>query len=328
MRLVVHLRRGPLSWELNCDATRGSCQAPVYVPDVGPEALRFKVSFLFEPGGQVHNQDRMRASITALFGIARYLNSSHTSDLFNFCFVDSPCKGWVFYIFFYSGGFGYARRAIQATDQGASSSRVCPIWSVWDRDKFISRENARWYEVKETNAIVVEKIVSDEVNNAFSIHCAFDVLDWALMLGFEGNYYPCLVREFYTNIENKEDVVVTRVVTSVKGCRIELDCATFWENNRIGDMIRSTVRSKRGVKSLCYPLFLSKVFEFFGVDVTEEHIVVLGPTNVLTEANIYMIGYVRVRGAWYNLVLHHLHAGEVADGRNAPTVTADDEKEH
>ena len=43
-------------------------------------------------------------------------------------------------------------------------------------------------------------------------------------------------------------------------------------------------------------LFLSVfrhcIFEFYGVDVTGEDIVVPGPTDVLTAANLYRMGYV------------------------------------
>ncbi|KAF3445890.1 hypothetical protein FNV43_RR11067 [Rhamnella rubrinervis] len=68
--------------------------------------------------------------------------------------------------------------------------------------------------------------------------------------------------------------------------------------------IRSTVRSMKGAKLLCYPLLLSKVFEFFRVDVTREDIAVSGDADVLTEANLYRMGH------------------------NAPVVDADDEEEH
>ena len=77
--------------------------------------------------------------------------------------------------------------------------------------------------------------------------------------------------------------------------------------------IRSTVRSKRGAKSLCYPLLLTKVFEFCGVDVIGEDIAVPGPADMLTVANLYRMGYVRVRGVWHNLVRDLLGLGEVAD---------------
>ena len=43
------------------------------------------------------------------------------------------------------------------------------------------------------------------------------------MLDLAGRYYPRLVREFYANIEDKDDAGVHRVVTHVKGSCIELD---------------------------------------------------------------------------------------------------------
>ena len=42
-----------------------------------------------------------------------------------------------------------------------------------------------------------------------------------------GWYYPRRVREFYANIEDKDDAGVHRVVAHVKGSRIELDRASL-----------------------------------------------------------------------------------------------------
>ncbi|KAF3455939.1 hypothetical protein FNV43_RR00582 [Rhamnella rubrinervis] len=324
---------------------------------------------------------------------------------------------------------GRSRRTAQVGDQGPSSSRARtrvsgPVRSVWDRDRFTSRENARWYEEKKSNVIVVEKTVSEEVDSIFGIRRAFDLLGWAPVLCLEGKFYPRLVREFYANIEDKEDTAVHRVVTYVKGCRIDLDRATitcilgvsddglyveFYKdavlsdrqyklvqalgrlnysptrNNRTADMVFRTpnllvpqrllvymyssnvlprasslnevhcldiylldkmLNGLQGIDGVpfasvvishihsdsiqitCYPLLLSKVFEFFGVDVTGEDIAVVGATDVLTEANLYRMGYVHVHGVWRNLVRHPLRAGEVVDGRNYPAVAVDDEGEH
>ncbi|KAF3455332.1 hypothetical protein FNV43_RR05780 [Rhamnella rubrinervis] len=302
------------------------------------------------------------------------------------------------------------RRSVQAAVQGGTSSRVRPTRSVWDRERFTSQENARWYAEKQSNAIVVEKTVSDEIDNVFHIRRAFGMLGWAPVLDFAGEYYPRLVRVFFANIENKEDGGVNRVVTYVKECRIELDRAIlasildvsdkgpsveFFKdtvlsdrqykltealirlnyspirNECTGDMVFRTpnmlipqrllvylyssnvlprasslnevrysdiylldkmLYGLQGVeeeaKSLCYPLLLSKVFEFCGVDVTGEDIAVPSVADVLTEANLSRMGYIRMRGVWRNLVRHPLGAGEVVDDRNAPIVYTDDEEEH
>ena len=91
--------------------------------------------------------------------------------------------------------------------------------------------------------------------------------------------------------------------------------------------IRSTVRSKSRAKSLCYPLLLTKVFEFCGVDVTGEDIDVHGPAAMLTVANLYRMGYVQVRGVWHNLVRDPLGPGEVAVARHVPVVEGADVEE-
>ena len=74
---------------------------------------------------------------------------------------------------------------------------------------------------------MLEKTVSEEVDCIFGIRCAFDVLGWTPVLDLAGRYYTSLVREFYANIEDKDDAGVHRVVTHVKGCRIELDRASL-----------------------------------------------------------------------------------------------------
>ncbi|KAF3436665.1 hypothetical protein FNV43_RR19412 [Rhamnella rubrinervis] len=74
---------------------------------------------------------------------------------------------------------------------------------------------------------------------------------------------------------------------------------------------------------MCYPLLLSKVFAFFGVDVIGEDIGMPGPTNVLTEANLYRMGYVRVLGIW-QLVHQPLHAGEHIEDIYTGLVTRQD----
>ena len=254
-----------------------------------------------------------------------------------------------------------SRRSTQVREQGGTSSRAQSSRPVWDRERFTSRDNARWYEERRDNALVLEKTVSDDVDNIFGIRRAFGMLGWAPVLDLAGRYYPRLVREFYANIEDKEDAGIHRIITHVKGCRIELDRASLarilgvsdegpsieffkdavlsdsryrlmdalvrldyfaTRNSRTGDMVfrtpimliqqrllvyffssnvlprasslnevrcsdiylldkmlhglqgvvgipftsivlfqmRSTVRSKRGAKSLCYPLLLTKVF--------------------------------------------------------------------
>ena len=69
------------------------------------------------------------------------------------------------------------------------------------------------------------------------------------------------------------------------------------------------------------------MFEFCGVDMTGEDIAVPGPANMLTVANLYRMGYVRVRGVWRNLVRDLLGPGEVADARHVPVVKGADEEE-
>ena len=61
---------------------------------------------------------------------------------------------------------------------------------------------------------------------------------------------------------------------------------------------------------------------------TGEDIDVPGLVDMLTVANLYRMGYVRVHGVWRNLVRDPLGPGEVADARNVPVVEGDNEEEH
>ena len=109
------------------------------------------------------------------------------------------------------------RRSAQVGERGATSSRAQSSRSVWDRERFGLRENARWYEERKNNALVLENTVSEEVDHNFGIRRAFDVLGWAPVLDLAGRYYPRLVQEFYANIENKDNGGIDRVVSHVKG---------------------------------------------------------------------------------------------------------------
>ena len=115
-----------------------------------------------------------------------------------------------------------SRRSTQVREQGGTSSRAQPSCPVWDRERFTSRDNARWYEERRDNALVLEKTMSDEVDSIFGIRRAFAMLGWAPVLDLAGRYYPRLVREFYANIEDKDDAGVHRIVTHVKECRTHL----------------------------------------------------------------------------------------------------------
>ena len=128
--------------------------------------------------------------------------------------------------FLFSTSMSRTRRSGQVGEQGGTSSHAQSSRPVWDRERFTSRENARWYEERKDNALVLKKTVFEEVDCIFGIRRAFDVLGWAPVLDLVGRYYPRLVQEFYANIEDKDDAGVHRVVTHVKGCRrIELDLA-------------------------------------------------------------------------------------------------------
>ncbi|KAF3445994.1 hypothetical protein FNV43_RR11172 [Rhamnella rubrinervis] len=232
---------------------------------------------------------------------------------------------------------------------------------------------------------MVEKTVSDEIDSLFSIRHAFGVLEWAPVLNFEGNYYPRVVCEFYANIENKEDAGVSRVLSFVKRCRIELGCVILARilgvrnqgpsvefvkdtvlsdrqykltgalvrlhyspirDDRTGDMVFHTCdmlisqhllvylyssnvlsRASSLNEVRCYDIYLLDKM-LHGLQGVEEDIAMLGHADMLTEAKLYRMRYVRVREVWRNLVCHPLREGEITDSCTAPVVATDDEEEH
>ncbi|CAH9067882.1 unnamed protein product, partial [Cuscuta europaea] len=97
--------------------------------------------------------------------------------------------------------------------KGASSSSSSSV------PRFTSPENEAWYETRKKWKIVIEKTVDPQLNELYRISEAFDVLGWAIMLTLTGAYYPRLVREFYANIERKNDPYGD-IESTVKGTKI------------------------------------------------------------------------------------------------------------
>ncbi|KAF3456018.1 hypothetical protein FNV43_RR00661 [Rhamnella rubrinervis] len=184
-----------------------------------------------------------------------------------------------FNLFFWTT-MGRSRRIAQVGDQGPSSSRSRtrasgPVRSVWDRDRLGS------------------------------------------CMCLEGKFYPRLVREFYANIEDKEDSAVHRVVTYVKGCRIDLDRATIARILGVSDdgpyveFYKDAVLSDRQYKlvqalgRLNYSPTRNNRTADMGIDGVPFASVVISHISdrskwelldVLLEANLYRMGYVRAWG--------------------------------
>ncbi|KAF3436653.1 hypothetical protein FNV43_RR19400 [Rhamnella rubrinervis] len=180
------------------------------------------------------------------------------------------------------------------------------------------------YEEKKSNAIMVEKIVSDEIDSTFGICLAFDMLGWVLVLNFEGNYYPQLVREFYANIEDKDDVGVSGVVLFVKGCRIKLHRATLAHILGVlgeGPSVEfsNDVRASSLNEVRCFDIYLldKMLCDLYSVCIC---------CSVPDSESIDGV----CASSWNLAQLVHqpLHAGEVFYGRNALVVDLDDEEEH
>ena len=72
------------------------------------------------------------------------------------------------------------------------------------------------------NTIVVEKTVSDDIDNAFHIRAGYAVLGWGRLLDLSGDYYPALLEEFYANLKEKSRKFSPELKSWVKGVEITI----------------------------------------------------------------------------------------------------------
>ncbi|KAL6576447.1 hypothetical protein OROHE_000228 [Orobanche hederae] len=75
---------------------------------------------------------------------------------------------------------------------------------LFDATKFTSTENEEWYLIRTQTKVLIEKDISPEVEDTFHLTELFRTLHWENAFALPPYYYEELVREFYTNVENKK----------------------------------------------------------------------------------------------------------------------------
>ena len=90
----------------------------------------------------------------------------------------------------------------------------------FDQLRFTSEANQNWLQARPRAGMIVERIVDPLVDEQFKITHAFETFGWESFLHLSGMYYPGLVKEFYANIENKNDKKSREIQSFVKGVNI------------------------------------------------------------------------------------------------------------
>ena len=92
----------------------------------------------------------------------------------------------------------------------------------FDWSYFTSLDKKEQFNTWFDNPLIIENTILLSIKEKFHLKEAFDVLWWRPIVEIEGDYYPNLVRQFYTNIEDKEDNSSRGIRTFVKGVHIEV----------------------------------------------------------------------------------------------------------
>ena len=88
---------------------------------------------------------------------------------------------------------------------------------------FTQPEHRDFFYAKECRNLRCELELDGEVLQLFGMRQLFEQAQWSALLRLKGDYYPRLLVEFYSNIENKAQKKPTEIVSYVRGCRIVLN---------------------------------------------------------------------------------------------------------
>ena len=113
----------------------------------------------------------------------------------------------------------------------------------------MSPENQRWFSERLETPFIVEHTVEASLEEKLKLVSLLKQLKWDKLLSLKGHFYPMLVREFYANIEFKEKMHPTQLVSTVRGKRITISdshIAKFLGLPR-GDRLRKVVLKRAPV---------------------------------------------------------------------------------
>ena len=108
-------------------------------------------------------------------------------------------------------------RKTASSSQGGPSSSQTSL-----PPRLISESAKKWYEEREHSGMVIERTLSEELDNQLSVSSIFQNMGWERLINLSGIYYPTLVKEFFANMRDKNAVTSRVIYTQVKGVDITL----------------------------------------------------------------------------------------------------------
>ncbi|KAI5654021.1 hypothetical protein M9H77_31208 [Catharanthus roseus] len=85
------------------------------------------------------------------------------------------------------------------------------------------KSNKAWFETRKKTRIELEQTIDPTLDNQLEISNLFTTLWSSRTISKSGIYYSLLVKEFYTNITQKNNKDLINIKTTVKGVNITLD---------------------------------------------------------------------------------------------------------
>jgi len=92
---------------------------------------------------------------------------------------------------------------------------------------FVDGDAMFWYHDHYDNAMVIEKLIDEEIDDELVLSDEFDNIRWGGLVQLHGYYYPNLVKQFYANMPKQLPASDLTINTWVKGQRITLVATDF-----------------------------------------------------------------------------------------------------
>ncbi|OMO93852.1 reverse transcriptase [Corchorus capsularis] len=190
--------------------------------------------------------------------------------------------------------------------------------------RFISKDAKEWYDKMAANAYVVEQSVAPSIYEEYQITAAFEHFGWAPVLNLPTYYYPRLVREFYANMKERTILDCFELTSTVQGIDIKitpeylhqckfidlrlidifllhmlrLDPCPHPDINLAEIIIEEIHLVGRFNKPFVFPCLITEVLRKFGVDLTDELLVLVNTT--FDDDTMKAFGFIEKNGIWEN----------------------------
>ncbi|KAI5681011.1 hypothetical protein M9H77_02238 [Catharanthus roseus] len=109
-----------------------------------------------------------------------------------------------------------AERDLEKSKRASSN----PTPNVLPVPEYLTDTAREWFTDKASLNMIVKKSFGEAVIEHFRLENLFRGFGWVPLLRLSGDYYPDLVREFYTNMLHKMDKDLPTIISQGKGVRI------------------------------------------------------------------------------------------------------------